>query len=159
MCGCTVHTYAYVSISLSLNIYIYIYVFLSLSIYMYICARVQGSPPPLPAMHIPPPVGWGGMGRWAGSNEGGGRGGESNVSNPLNRVKGPHSWSCPPPSPPCGMWGGGAHGIRHAYNSLCMHAMHAYVGAYMPCMHMPTCIRHACICRIIVDVSMQVYIY
>ena len=31
---------------------------------------------------------------------------------------------------------------------ICMHAMHAYVGACMPCMHMPTCIRmHACICR------------
>ena len=30
---------------------------------------------------------------------------------------------------------------------LCMHAMHAYVGACMPCMHMPLCIRNACICR------------
>ena len=27
------------------------------------------------------------------------------------------------------------------------HAMHAYVDACMPCVHMPTCIRHACICR------------
>ena len=37
----------------------------------------------------------------------------------------------------------------HAWHSSfysCMHGVHAH-GACMPCMHLPTCVRHACICR------------
>ena len=47
--------------------------------------------------------------------------------------------------PPCGMWGGGAHGMS---THICIHAMHAYVGACMSCTHMPTCMGHTCICRV-----------
>jgi hypothetical protein len=85
--------------------------------YMYVCLSIYdpSSPgPPLPhRCRCPPPVGWA-------------------AQVPIGSIAvGPHPWSCTP-LPPCGMWGGGSHGMGHAYNIICMHAMHAYVDMETP---------------------------
>ena len=119
--GNTVHRSTHRFTNDAVNVYIYIY------IYVYVLAP-SGSPLPHPRVMVhlvmpPPPVGCGVD-----------RGGAQRIHS--GRA---HSWSCPP----CGMWGGGAHGMRHAYMRAChacicrcMHALQAYAYMHTPCTYM-----------------------
>ena len=106
-------------------------------------ARVHGLSPPC---IFPSPVG--GVGSADGWGATRGREGVGGIKRfqSVEPPKGPtHGHAAPLP---CGMWGRGARGIKHIYIlPVCTHAMHAYVSECMPCTHMPTCIRHARICR------------
>ena len=113
--GIYIHIYLYIYMYIYVYLYIYIYICIDMYIHMYIYIYVQGAtdPPPRPptkgkAIVIvmptpPPPVG-------CGVNHGG--------NHRIYTRRAPHM-----ESPPCGMWGGGVHGMRHVH----MHACHACV--------------------------------